>query len=71
MEVKKINTDTIIEVEDGFRPESFDSFVGQEHIKKVLQTTIDSAKQRESNMWHILFCWPSGFGKTTMAHIIS
>ncbi len=71
MEVKKINTDTIIEIEEGFRPESFDSFVGQEHIKKVLQTAIDSAKQRESNMWHILFCGPSGFGKTTMAHIIS
>jgi Holliday junction resolvasome RuvABC ATP-dependent DNA helicase subunit len=50
MEVKKINTDTIIEVEEGFRPESFDSFVGQEHIKRVLQTAIDSAKKRESNM---------------------
>ena len=71
MEVKKINTDTIVEIEEGFRPESFDSFVWQEHIKKVLQTAIDSAKQRRSNMWHILFCGPSGFGKTTMAHIIS
>jgi Holliday junction resolvasome RuvABC ATP-dependent DNA helicase subunit len=50
MEVKKINIDTVIKVEEGFRPESFDSFVGQEHIKKVLQTAINSAKQRKSNM---------------------
>jgi holliday junction DNA helicase RuvB len=71
VEIKKINIDTILETQDGFRPDSFDSFVWQEHIKKVLQTAIDSAKKRQSNMWHILFCGPSGFGKTTMAHIIS
>jgi Holliday junction DNA helicase RuvB len=71
MEVKKINTETLIETSDSFRPESFDSFVGQEYIKRVLQTAIDSAKERQSNMGHILFCGPSGFGKTTMAHIIS
>lgn len=71
MEVKKINTDTLIGISDSFRPESFDSFVWQEHIKKILQTAIDSAKKRKSNMWHILFCGPSGFWKTTMAHIIS
>jgi len=71
MEIKKINTDILIETEDSFRPESFDSFIGQEHIKKVLNTAIDSAKTRKWNMWHMLFCGPSGFGKTTMAHIIS
>lgn len=71
MEVKKINIDTIKDNSANFRPDSFDNFIGQEHIKKVLQTAIDSAKKRESNMWHILFCGPSGFGKTTMAHIIS
>lgn len=71
MEVKKINIDTIFETQDNFRPDSFDSFVWQEHIKKMLQTAINSAKKRKSNMGHILFCGPSGFGKTTMAHIIS
>lgn len=71
MEVKKINIDTILENEMTIRPDSFQNFVWQEHIKKVLQTAIDSAKNRNSNMWHTLFCGPSGFGKTTMAHIIS
>lgn len=71
MEVKKINIDTILEPQDGFRPDSFDSFVWQEHIKKVLQTAIDSAKERKWSMGHILFCGPSWFWKTTMAHIIS
>jgi len=47
MEIKKINTDILIETEDSFRPESFDSFIGQEHIKKVLNTAIDSAKTRK------------------------
>ena len=71
MEVKKINTDILIEINENIRPDSFDSFVGQEQIKKVLKTAIGSAKERQSNMGHVLFCGPSGFGKTTMAHIIS
>ncbi len=71
MEVKKINTDILIEINENIRPDSFNSFVGQEQIKKVLKTAIGSAKERESNMGHVLFCGPSGFGKTTMAHIIS
>jgi len=27
VEIKKINIDTILETQDGFRPDSFDSFV--------------------------------------------
>lgn len=71
MEVKKINTDTLIDIDTGTRPDSFDLFVGQEHIKSVLNTAIQSAKKRESQIGHTLFGWPSGFGKTTMAHIVS
>ena len=63
--------ETLIQVQESFRPDSFENFIWQGHIKKVLQTAIDSAKKRQSNMGHILFCGPSGFGKTTMAHIIS
>ena len=37
MEVKKINTDILIEINENIRPDSFDSFVGQEQIKKVLE----------------------------------
>lgn len=53
------------------RPDTFDEFIGQEHIKGVVKTAIDSWKKRKWHMGHILFSGPSGFGKTTMAHIIS
>ena len=71
MEVKKINIDTIQPEDESFRPDTFENFIGQEHIKSVLHTAMESAETRNSTMWHILFSGPSGFGKTTMAHIIS
>ncbi|MFA6256384.1 MAG: AAA family ATPase [Candidatus Absconditabacterales bacterium] len=71
MEIKKINTDKLLNVYRSGRPDTFDEFIGQEHIKGVVKTAIDSGKIRKGHMGHILFSGPSGFGKTTMAHIIS
>ena len=71
MEVKKINTDKLLTINHTGRPDNFDEFIGQEHIKGVVKTAIDSGKKRKWYMGHILFSGPSGFGKTTMAHIIS
>ena len=71
MEVKKINTDKLLNINQTYRPDSFDEFIWQEHIKWVVKTAIDSGKKRKWHMGHILFSGPSGFGKTTMAHIIS
>jgi len=71
MEVKKINTDKLLNINSHARPDSFENFIGQEHIKGVVKTAIDSGKKRQSHMGHMLFSGPSGFGKTTMAHIIS
>lgn len=71
MEVKKINTDKLLNINHTGRPDTFDEFIGQEHIKDIVKTAIDSWKKRKWHMGHILFSGPSGFGKTTMAHIIS
>ncbi len=71
MEIKKINTDKLLQINHTGRPDTFDEFIGQEHIKGVVKTAIDSGKKRKWHMGHILFSGPSGFGKTTMAHIIS
>jgi Holliday junction DNA helicase RuvB len=71
MEVKKITQDIIIDIKPSTRPESLGSFVGQSHIKKQLGTAIASAKKRNAPVGHMLFAGPSGFGKTTLAHIVS
>ncbi len=71
MEIKKISTDKLIQISHSGRPDTFEEFIGQEHIKKIVKTAIESGKKRKWHMGHILFSGPSGFGKTTMAHIIS
>ena len=71
MEIKKIDTTTQKETILATRPDSFSEFIGQTQIKKMLQTAITSAKKRNWPLWHILFSWPSGFWKTTIAHIIA
>ncbi len=71
MEIKKINTDKLLNIHHSGRPDTFEEFIGQEHIKSIVKTAIDSGKKRKWHMGHILFSGPSGFGKTTMAHIIS
>lgn len=71
MEIKKISTEKKMDINIGKRPECFDEFLGQNHIKSVVMTAIDSAQKREGQLGHVLFSGPSGFGKTTMANIIS
>jgi len=71
MEIKKIDTTKQEKTVLATRPDNFDDFVWQNQIKKMLQTAIWSAKKRNWTLWHILFSGPSGFGKTTMAHIIA
>ncbi len=71
MEVKKISTDKNLNKKASFRPSNFKQFVGQNNIKKVLQSSISSAKQRNQPIGHTLFAGPSGFGKTTLANIVA
>lgn len=57
--------------DSSLRPKSFDSFVGQEKLKKNLHISIEAAKKRKEPIDHALFYGPAGLGKTTMAHIIA
>ncbi|MBS8122142.1 Holliday junction branch migration DNA helicase RuvB [Candidatus Vampirococcus lugosii] len=70
MEIKKITTQKKNEKKND-RPIDFDEFVGQDEIKKILQTALDSAKKRNSTLGHILFSGQSGYGKTTIAQIVA
>ena len=71
MEIKKINTEKLLNINGTHRPLPFDEFIWQEHIKNILKTAIESWQKRKSHIGHILFSGPSWFGKTTMANIIS
>ena len=71
MEIKKISLETANSWTISHRPQSFAEFIWQAPIKSVLQTAIESAKLREAPLGHILFSGSSGFGKTTLATIIS
>lgn len=58
--------------ETALRPVSFDTYIGQDKLKKQLKTYIKSAKMRGvSHLDHILVSGPPGLGKTTVAHIVA
>ncbi len=53
------------------RPKSFDEFLGQESVKRVLKVAVESARIRGEPLDHVLFYGPPGTGKTTLSHIIA
>lgn len=69
LEVKEIDEDII--TGDNIRPQKLREFVGQEKTKEKLEIFIESAKQRNDVLEHILFYGPPGLGKTTLANIIA
>lgn len=71
MEIKKIDIIKQDQTILATRPDCFADFIGQSHIKKMLQTAIWSAQKRNWTLWHILFSGPSGYWKTTLSHIIA
>lgn len=50
-----------------YRPNDFDSLVGQEFIKNTLKKEVEQDK----TVWAYLFCWPRWTGKTSTARILA
>jgi holliday junction DNA helicase RuvB len=53
------------------RPEHWEEYVGQEHIKQNLRILLAAAKERNHPPEHLLFYGPPGLGKTTLAHLVA
>lgn len=59
------------EIEETLRPRDFESYVGQDRLKKNLNLAIRAAKKRDEPIDHVLLYGPPGLGKTTMAFVIA
>lgn len=53
------------------KPATLSDYVGQDAIKRDLQSKIAVAKQNRSMLPHILLCGPSEMGKATLARAIA
>ena len=53
------------------RPETLDSFIGQDSLKEKLRIFVAASRQRGEPLDHTLFYGPPGLGKTTLASIIA
>jgi Holliday junction DNA helicase RuvB len=53
------------------RPQTFEDYVGQEHIKTMVRNAIEITKIKNTSMAHTLIYGARGLGKTTLAYIIA
>ena len=56
---------------DLVRPKSFEDFIGQTELKKILGISVKAALSREESLDHVLLYGPPGLGKTTMALVLA
>ena len=59
------------EIETKLRPQSIDTYIGQEKVKETLKLYIEGAKMRNETLEHVLLYGPPGLGKTTLSNIIA
>ena len=53
------------------RPITLQDFIGQENTKLILSVAMKGAKERQTNLEHVIIYGPPGLGKTTLASIIA
>ena len=68
---KDISRDTLSNLDQTLRPQSWEEYVGQPKIKENLRILLTAARERGHAAEHILLYGPPGLGKTTLAHLIS
>ena len=60
-----------MEFEPKLRPDTLDSYIGQESVKNNMKVFIEAAKKRNEPLDHVLLYGPPGLGKTTLSNIIA
>ncbi len=68
-EKKEKNDDSYLDMT--LRPNRWDEYIGQKHIKDNVKILLKAAEERGHIPEHILFYGPPGLGKTTIAHLIA
>ena len=68
-EKKEKNDDSFLDMT--LRPNRWDEYIGQKHIKDNVRILLRAAEERGHIPEHILFYGPPGLGKTTIAHLIA
>src|SRR5437868_10194124 len=53
------------------RPTTFDTMIGQEHVKGTLRRLVQSARDRNAPLDHLLLVGASGTGKSTLALVVA
>jgi Holliday junction DNA helicase RuvB len=68
---EKNEKNTESSLDQTLRPNKWDEYIGQQHIKDNIKILLKAAEERNQIPEHILFYGPPGLGKTTLAHLIA
>lgn len=53
------------------RPQAFEHYIGQSHVKESLRIAVTAAQQRSESIDHVLLYGPPGLGKTSLAFLLA